>query len=246
MRRLRLILLASVSPVVAVLLPGKSGYPEPQGISPEDPSPPSGRVFTGHGNAVEPDTNRADSFGVFYRNPRVYNVEYTFEFTPDAATVDRQKDLKVWAPIPREWDSQKNVQVLSVVPEPHAQYNDPEYGNRIYYWDFGKEPERSSYQFRVVLRLESYEIDAVVDPARVEPYDTTSEEYKLYTRSGHTTHITPEMREMARIAIGDERNPYLQARRIFEFVQERMSYDQPMGRGIDFLLSTAEVDEETG
>ncbi len=181
-----------------------------------------------------------------YRNPRVYNVEYTFEMTPDPATIDRQKDLKVWAPIPREWGSQKNVQVLSVVPEPHARYDDPEYGNRIYYWDFGKEPERSSYQFRVMLRLESYEIHECVDTARVEPYDTTRDEYRLYTRSGHTTHITPEIREMARIAVGDERNPYLKAKRIWEFVQERMRYEQTMERGIDFLLTTAVVDEETG
>lgn len=184
--------------------------------------------------------------GIEYVNPRVYNVEYTFEITPNPATIDRRSDLKVWAPIPREWDSQRNVQILSVVPEPHARYDDPEYGNSIYYWNFGGEPERSSYKFRVKLRLESYEIHAVVDPAKVEPYDTASEEYQLYTGSGHTTHISPEIREMARIAVGEERNPYLQAQRIWEFVQKRMRYEQTMERGIDFLLTTASVDKETG
>ena len=56
-----------------------------------------------------------------YRNPRVYDVDYSFELAPDPAKIDRAKDLKLWVPIPREWDSQKAVKVVSVNPPPHAE-----------------------------------------------------------------------------------------------------------------------------
>ena len=65
--------------------------------------------------------------GIIYRNPRVYNVDYSFELVPDPNNIDRAKDLKLWIPIPREWDSQKAVKIISVEPEPHGKYVDPEY-----------------------------------------------------------------------------------------------------------------------
>ena len=126
--------------------------------------------------------------GITYRNPRVYNVDYTFEMSPDPNIIDRAKDLKVWIPIPREWDSQKAVKIISVQPEPHGQYTDSEYGNPMLFWDFGKETEQSTYRVDIKYRLESYNVSVEVDPNMVGSYDKTSEEFALYTRS------TPTMR----------------------------------------------------
>jgi len=187
--------------------------------------------------------------GIVYSNPRVYNVDYSFEMVPDPNNIDRAKDLKVWIPIPREWDSQKAVKIISVQPEPHARYVDPEYGNTIFFWDFGKEPEKPSYKAGIKFRLESYDVSVEVDPNRVGPYDKTSKEYGLYTRSTRTIHITPKIRELAREAVGDETNPYLQAERIVKFVYKKMHFkvlDYERGRGIDCLLAYPVVDEKTG
>ena len=187
--------------------------------------------------------------GVIYRNPRVYNVDYSFELCPDPNNIDRDKDLKLWMPIPREWDSQKAVKIISAEPEPHAKFVDPEYGNPMLFWDFGKEPEKASYKVDIKFRLESYEIRAEVDPNRIGPYDKTSEEYALYTRSTHTVSITPKIKELAREAIGDETNPYLQAKRIFEFVGKKMrfkAHDLERGRGIKCLLDFPVIDKKTG
>jgi len=121
--------------------------------------------------------------GVIYRNPQVYNVDYSFELVPDPNKIDRNKDLKLWIPIPREWDSQKAVKIISVQPEPHAKYEEPEHGNRMFFWDFSKESQMSSYKVDIKFRVESYEIHAEVDPEQVGRYDKTSKEYALYTRS---------------------------------------------------------------
>ena len=187
--------------------------------------------------------------GVTYSNPRVYNLEYSFELVPDPTKIDRTKDLKLWLPIPREWDSQKSVKIISVQPPTHASYEDPEYGNRMLYWDFGKEPEDSSYKVIVKCRLESFEIHTEVDPKNIGSYNKMSKEYELYTRSTHTISITPKIKELAQIAIGEEANPYLQAKRIIEYVGKKVYFkvhDFDRGRGIQCLLDYPEIDEDTG
>jgi len=187
--------------------------------------------------------------GVIFRNPRVYNVDYSFELIPDPAKIDRTKDLKLWVPLPREWDSQKGVRIISVQPPPHAEYQDPEYGNRMLFWDFGNEPEKPSYNVDIKFSLESYEVRAKIDPEHIGSYDKKSKEYALYTRSTHTVSITPRIREMAQEAVGDEKNPYLQAERIFKFVRKNIFYKLhrlERGVGTEVLLNFPYQDEMTG
>jgi hypothetical protein len=191
----------------------------------------------------------SEESGIIYSNPRVYNVEYAFEMSPDPNKINRGKDLKLWLFMPREWESQKAVKIISVEPTPHAEYTDPEYGNPMLFWDFGKEAEQPTYRVDIKFRLESYDIRVKVDPNRVGSYDKSSKEYTLYTRSTHTINITPKIREMAREAIGDEKNPYLQAKRILLFVNKKMRYKRwafERGRGIKCLLDYPVVDEKTG
>ncbi|MFB0555182.1 MAG: ankyrin repeat domain-containing protein [Phycisphaerae bacterium] len=199
---------------------------------------------------VQAQTSSSVHKGIIYRNPRVYNIEYSFELFPDPDKIDRSKDLKLWVPIPREWDSQKAVKIISVQPEPHARYVDPEFGNPMLFWDFGKEPERPSYKVKLKYRVESYEIHADIDPNRIEAYDRTSQEYALYTRSTHTVSITPKVRELAQAAVGNEKNPYLQAKRIYEFLRKKMYLIRPDLRGkritVETILEFPVIDEKTG
>lgn len=184
-----------------------------------------------------------------YVNPRVFNVDFTFELRPEPGTFDKEKDLKLWLPAPREWDSQRAVRILSVEPPPQAEYTDPEFGNRMFFWDFAHEPEQPFYSVNLTYHLESFDLRADIDPNRVGKYDTTSDLYALYTRSTDHIEITPEIVALAREAVGDEDNPYRQAKRIHHFVVEKVRYGwvRPnKGAGTRALLSTAAVDEETG
>jgi len=188
--------------------------------------------------------------GIEYVNPRVYNVDYTFELCPDKDSIDPSKDLKLWIPVPREWDSQKAVKVISVEPEPQATFTDSEYGNEILFWDFGKEPAKRTYSVKMKYRAEVFEIYTDIDPGKVDSYDRKGEEYQLYTRSTNTTNISPEIEELAKNAVGDEMNPYMQAKRIFEYVVKNMSFnnDKRRERGSDVksILIDSVIDPKTG
>src|SRR4030042_2115068 len=143
--------------------------------------------------SVNPNINRLDTSHIIYRNPRVYNVDYTFELCPEKDSIDRSKDLKLWIPVPREWDSQKAVKIISVEPEPHGTYTDPEYGNNILFWDFGKVQIKDIYVVKIKYRAEVFEIYTDIDPGHIGSYDKQGEEYQLYTRSTYTTNIIPEI-----------------------------------------------------
>jgi len=200
------------------------------------------------GAAAHAQENGAVHTGVIYRNPRVYNFEYTFEMFPDPNKVDRHKDLKVWIPIPREWDSQKAVKIISVEPEPHGRYVDPEYGNPMLFWDFGQEVEIPSYKVNLKCRVEQYEVHSNIDPNRIVPYDKKNIDYTLYTQSTHTISITDKVMQLAEIAVGNEKNPYRQAKLIYEFVREKMCYRIPdvQAHTVKILLDARLTDLKSG
>lgn len=101
-----------------------------------------------------------------------------------------------------------------MTPPPLATSEDPECGNRMTFWDFGKCPETNIYRLQVRLRLEAYDVEAAVDPAKVGAYDRTTPEYLLYTRSERTIALGRKVHELAIEAVGSQTNPYLQARRM--------------------------------
>jgi len=190
-----------------------------------------------------------DQAGVIYRNPQVFNVDYSFELVPNPAKIDRDRDLKVWIPIPREWDSQKAVKIISVQPPPHTEYEDTDHGNKILFWDFGKGQVKESYEVNVKYRFECFEVHCKIDPEQIGSYDKESEKYRLYTRSTYNTNISPEIRELALTAIGNEKNAYLQARLIFEFVRKKMRYKlvrRERRSGTGNLLDFPVTDPKTG
>ncbi|MEJ2703606.1 MAG: transglutaminase domain-containing protein, partial [Sedimentisphaerales bacterium] len=200
--------------------------------------------------AAHAQASAAVHAGVTYRNPRVYNIDYSIEMFPDPNEIDRSKDLKLCVPIPREWDSQKAVKIISIEPEPHAKYVDPEYGNPMLFWDFGKDPERPSYKVHVKYRLEQYDVYSNIDPNRIGKYDKTSKNYILNTRGNSTVTITDKVRELAKTAVGDEKNPYMQVKRIYKFVRDKMCYGYPSGLGwkrcVEDILDRPTINPKTG
>ncbi|MEJ2635629.1 MAG: transglutaminase domain-containing protein [Calditrichia bacterium] len=185
---------------------------------------------------------------VRFINPLAYDIEYIFELYPDLDKIDKFKDLKLWIPFPREWDSQKQVQLVSTMPNPHSEYTDKEYGNKFFFWNFGKYSNNSNYRVRIRFKFKTYEIKSSIDSSKIIPYNLPEEEFDVYLRSTKTINITPRIRTFALEAISEEENPYLQAKRIYDFVRKKVRYrllDHKRGRGTTCLLEYPVKDNET-
>jgi len=125
--------------------------------------------------------------------------------------------LKVWLPVPIETGSQTNVTILSVEP---ARYMKSSTGTGadlgLVYFEIPLEEVTDPFlNLSAKYRFVQHEQRFVIDPAKVQPYNTSSPEYLEYTGSSRNVNVTPEIKAKALSIIGNETNPYLQAQKIY-------------------------------
>ncbi len=153
-------------------------------------------------------------------------VRAGIKITINSDTLDSGDDiLRVWLPFPRVGDQQTEVKLIRASPSNYilAPENSPQ--RTIYF-----EREITSIKEReIVFFVEfEYKINAFyrkVNPNDVKPYDEESELYKKYT-SEQLPHIVFSrfMRRLAYEIVGDEENPYLKAKKIYDWLTKNLRY----------------------
>jgi hypothetical protein len=128
------------------------------------------------------------------------------------------KGARTYLALPPEHLNQKNVCIEKIEPEPIKIASVGE--NRIASFDL-----RTSTRIEVKCRYSSYE--ALLDDSS-GMLDT--EAFEEYTHSEPLIEITPEIKELARDIIGDEKDELKQARAIFDWVRENIRYRRPKTR----------------
>lgn len=89
-------------------------------------------------------------------------------------------------------------------------------GNVIEFWDFSdKIEEGKDITVTRHFRFIAYETAFRIDPEEVGEYDTDDPVYKYYTCTQEFIELTPVVIEIAHKIVGDETNPYLQAKAIY-------------------------------
>jgi transglutaminase-like putative cysteine protease len=167
---------------------------------------------------------------VQYRNPQKYRVEYVV--TVKSAGFDTT-ELRVYQPRPIEWITQKQVQVEDVSPAPTNSGADPTYGNGVYYWNISGAPKSgATAPFKIQFTFTTSETITRIDPAAVKPYNITDPQYQLYTRAERFIEADdPQIVELANQIAGTEKNPYVIARKFYDYVIDKASY-QLLGKGL--------------
>ncbi len=165
-----------------------------------------------------------------YQNPLRYRVEYIVTVYNDGFGID---ELRVYQPQPVEWDAQKDVQVEEVSPQPTDEGVDPMHGNGMYYWQREEEPLLGeAISFTIRFTFTAYETKTNIDPDDVQPYDESESLYALYTQSERFIEATDgQIVELANQVADGETNPYLLARRFYDYVVDTASYEL-LGEGL--------------
>ena len=174
---------------------------------------------------------------VFYTNPQEYQVEYSVRVANGSFMLT---DLRLYQPRLVEWDSQKNVQEVSVSPAASQVSTDPVYGNGIYFWKLAGQPKPGEYtDFIFQTKLKVYEILTQIKPDEISPYNVTDPIYILYTRpeqfieSDNTLIV-----ELASQVAGEEQNPYRMARKFYDYIIQTMRFHNT--EGLQGALSAAQ------
>lgn len=102
-----------------------------------------------------------------------------------------------------------------------------DFGNLYAHWDnIVIEPEKA-FAVELNYHLISFSISYLVNPSMVKTYDENSDLYKRYTQPEELIESdSPQIISTARSITGDEKNPYKNALRIFNFVITHMQYER--------------------
>jgi len=162
-----------------------------------------------------------------FSNPQRFRIRSTVTIVNINSTMDR---LQVYLPVPREWASQRNVSIERIEPTPTMISTDPIYGNGIAYFLLNNVPKHSSWNFTIQYTFTFYETHIQVDPAKVGEYNISDPEYAKYTRHRPADDVEsddPIIQNAAKDIVGAETNPYLKAKRIYEWIAANIEYQYP-------------------
>jgi hypothetical protein len=153
--------------------------------------------------------------------PRQYRVKMTITVEEDA--VDPGRIVRCWMPYPRACSQQTGIQLLSTSPA--LKWMDrPESLMRSLYFEQQAEKNKPTV-FKGQYTYTCYSFYREIDPGKVIPYDTEDAEYVYYT-SEHPPHVVfiPELKKLSEEIVQDETNPYLKAKRIYDWITKNIKY----------------------
>ncbi|MBI0582644.1 MAG: transglutaminase domain-containing protein [Methanomassiliicoccus sp.] len=168
---------------------------------------------------LDADANRT---GTFF-NPRNYTADGSL--TIERGLLPAAGTLCIWIPAPIETDSQSDVAVVSVSPEAWVRTvspSDSDIGQ--IYLEVVLDSLTEDVVVNVSYSFTTYQKHFTIDPDAVGDYDRASHNYTAYTKSSENTLITPEIAAKAREVVGEETNPYLQAKLLYDYVIGNITY----------------------
>ena len=153
--------------------------------------------------------------------PQRYRVRMTI--TVDKEAVPEGETVRCWMPYPRIFSSQTDVELIASSPEIDWMCH-PESDIRSVYLEQTVDRDKPT-RFEVEYEYTCYAVYQQVDPDKVLPYDADHPIYRQYTQS-QPPHVvfTPELRELAGEIVGDETNPYLKTKRIYDWMAQNILY----------------------
>ena len=118
-------------------------------------------------------------------------------------------------------------------------------GNDVLTIKFQSMSYLGKFYLTVLQHVTTYSIKYSIDPANIGSYDKASQLYMLYTRAAQYVESDhPEIATATKAIVGNETNPYVMAKRIFDYLVENVRRDwslatyNPETEGALFTLRT--------
>lgn len=158
-----------------------------------------------------------------YQKPVIYRG--THELSVPRDKLPRVGTYRIWFPIPINNGPQTEVTIESITPDKWVKQPpsiDQDIG--LLYMEIPMEELNEDLNVKITFTFTHYEQRFDVNPDSVGNYDKNSDLYKRYTKSYGNTAITPEIQKAAKDIVGDETNPYLAARKLYDYIVNEVDY----------------------
>ncbi len=155
-------------------------------------------------------------------NERYADIIYTQEFKnlgPDEA-----EELDVFIPIPETRDSQV-IESFDFEPKPKEILNDRD-GMKVAHFKFERLKPFKNIDIVMKVRAKIYEVYYFVDPDKVGLSEIPADiKEKFLSNDEKYDYENPFIKNALKEAVGEEKNPYWIARKIFKYVGKKLSYE---------------------
>ena len=154
--------------------------------------------------------------------PVTFKLNYTV--TVDANAVPDGEIIKCWLPFPREGHQrQTNIKLLAANVDEYiiASNDNPQ---RTIYMQKPAMKDQPTI-FNIVLEVTNYNEANLILPELIKPYNKESGLYKTYIaeRAPHIV-FTDKIKNLSKETVGDEKNPYLAAKKIFTWISTNIPW----------------------
>ena len=193
------------------------------------------------------DDTRSLAFAPPPRNQGPYGDPVVFDmiqrFSLPAELLPKAGTMRVWVPAPIESGSQSDVAILSIEPAQYIRsWPDTSADIGLAYLEIPlADVKGDQLNITTRFRFTQHEVRFVIDPSRVKAYNTSDPEYLHYTASGKNIAVTPGINKKAIEIVGNETNPYLQAKKIYWHIMDTLPYSHVP----HLMLETAGIPEST-
>ncbi|MCX8104940.1 MAG: transglutaminase-like domain-containing protein [Ignavibacterium album] len=154
--------------------------------------------------------------------PVTMKLNYTVTVKPNQ--VPHGEVIRCWLPYPREsHERQQNIKLLGINADEYVIASNDNLQRTIYFEKVAQKDQPTV--FNIALEVTNYAEVNYIDPQLIKPYNKESGLYKTFT-SERAPHIvfTDKIKKLSHEIVGDEKNPYLIAKKIFTWISENIPW----------------------
>jgi len=194
-----------------------------------------GKIWTkAHGEPKEPEPrkvnleqhltkvmNHCSESGDRYVFPARFRIHYQISVNADAVP-DGEK-IHCWIPFPREIDNrQKKIKLLKTEPENHILADNQQLQRTIFMEKSAKAGTKTD--FSVEYEFSNHASYVKIDPEKVKDVDPTGDLAAFVKEEEPHIVFTEEMKTLSGEIVGDEKNPYRKAQKIYHWIDENIPW----------------------
>lgn len=171
---------------------------------------------------VEETIKMAKKEGKDFVKPVRIRVSYSVFLKENV--VPEGKVIRCWLPFPREKkERQESIKLISTEPEKYILAgNEDSHHRSIYFEKVSRKDQKT--EFSAVFEFTSYAFWKKIDPDKVRPAKITDELKPFVEEKPPHIVFTDELKALSKKIVGDEKNPYLIAKKIFQWIDENIPW----------------------
>jgi hypothetical protein len=149
-------------------------------------------------------------------------LDATMSVTVHANAVPAGQIIRAWLPIPREYPYQNDFELVSSFP-PAKEISPANSPIRSVYFEQPAQANAAT-RFTTHFRYTRYGVSFDIDPKKVTPFDGKDASIAPFIREAPHVVFTPEMRALSRQIVGNEKNPAVIAKTIYDWIGSNIQY----------------------